>query len=109
MQSKGRFPEEMQGSLPYGPGIKGCVVNLLVARMISVKRVQQMVRPLVGRALSEGIILKYVIQLHHALHEWEQSAIERLLQMPAIHVDETSLRVDRKNIGFMCIRQAISP
>ncbi|WP_419582102.1 IS66 family transposase, partial [Thiolapillus sp.] len=28
---------------------------------------------------------------------WEQSAIEQLLQMPAMHVDETSLRVDRKN------------
>ena len=29
--------------------------------------------------------------------EWESRAIERLLTMPAMHVDETSLRVDRKN------------
>ncbi|WP_419590001.1 IS66 family transposase, partial [Thiolapillus sp.] len=34
---------------------------------------------------------------HHTLAAWEQSAIEQLLQMPAMHVDETSLRVDRKN------------
>jgi hypothetical protein len=56
-----------------------------------------MVQTLIGKALSEAIILKYVMQLHHALESWEQSAIERLLQMPTIHVDETSLRVDRKN------------
>jgi transposase len=97
MQNKGRFPEDMKGPLQYGPGIKGYVVNLLVAQMISLKRVQQMVQTLIGKALSEAVILKYVMQLHYALQAWEQSAIERLLQMPAIHVDETSLRVERKN------------
>ena len=97
MQSKGRFPEDMQGPVQYGPGIKGYVVNLLVAQMISLKRVQQMVLTLIGKALSEAIILKYVMQLHYALEAWEQSAIERLLQMPTMHVDETSLRVERKN------------
>ena len=97
MQNKGRFPEDMKGPLQYGPGIKGYVVNLLVAQMISLKRVQQMVQTLIGRLLSEASILKYVMQLHYALEAWEQSAIERLLRMPAIHVDETSLRVERKN------------
>jgi transposase len=97
IQNKGRFPEDMKGPLQYGPGIKGYVVNLLVAQMISLKRVQQMVQTLIGKALSEAVILKYVMQLHYALQAWEQSAIERLLQMPAIHVDETSLRVERKN------------
>ena len=96
-QNKGRFPEEMFGPLQYGQGIKGYVVNLLLAQMISLKRVQKMIQTLIGRVLSEASILKYVMQLHHALEKWEQSAIERLLQMPAIHVDETSLRVDRKN------------
>lgn len=97
MQNKGRFPEEMAGPLQYGPGIKGYVVNLLIAQMISLKRVQKMIQTLIGRVLSEASILKYVMQLHHALEKWEQSAIERLLQMPAIHVDETSLRVCKKN------------
>ena len=97
MQNKGLFPEDMQGPLQYGPGIKGYVVNLLVAQMISLKRVRQMVQTLIGKALSEAIILKYVMQLHCALERWEKSAIDRLLQMPTIHVDETSLRVERKN------------
>jgi transposase len=97
MQNKGRFPQDMSGPLQYGPGIKGYVVNLLIAQMISLKRVQKMLQTLIGRVLSEASILKYVMQLHLALEAWEQSAIEQLLQMPTIHVDETSLRVDRKN------------
>ena len=96
-QNKGRFPESMSGPLQYGSGIKAYVVNLLIAQMISLKRVQQMIRMLIGRALSEAIILKYVMQLYHILEVWEQSAIERLLRMPVMHVDETSLRVNRKN------------
>ena len=40
---------------------------------------------------------RYVAQLHRSLAEWERHAIERLLASPAMHVDETSLRVDRKN------------
>ncbi|WP_419652180.1 IS66 family transposase, partial [Thiolapillus sp.] len=65
--------------------------------MISLKRVQQSIQTLIGQILFEATILKYVMQLHHTLAAWEQSVIEQLLQMPAMHVDETSLRVDRKN------------
>ena len=87
----------MPGPLQYGPGIKAYALNLLIAQMLSLKRVQQSIRTLVGQAISEASILKYVMQLHHALADWEQSAIEQLLAMPAMHVDETSLRVDKSN------------
>ena len=97
MENKGRFPEDMAGPLQYGQGIKGYMVNLLFAQMISLKRVQQMIQTLIGQILSEATILKYVIQLYHVLEEWEQLSINQLLKMPIMHVDETSLRVDRKN------------
>ena len=96
-RNKGPFPADMAGPVQYGPGIRGYVMNLLIAQMISLKRVQQSIQTLIGQILSEATILKYVMQLHHTLAAWEQSAIEQLLQMPAMHVDETSLRVDRKN------------
>lgn len=96
-QNKGHFPEDMPGPLQYGPGIKSYVVNLLVAQMVSLKRVQQMIQTLIAQILSEATILKYVIQLYLALERWEQSCVEQLLKMPSMHVDETSLRVDRKN------------
>jgi len=37
------------------------------------------------------------MQLHQALAAWEQAAIAQLLAQPTLHVDETSLRVARKN------------
>ena len=96
-QTKGQFPADMSGPLQYGPGIRAYVLNLLIAQMLSLKRVQQSIRTLIGMILSEATILKYVMQLHQALAEWEQDAIEKILGMPALHVDETSLRVDRRN------------
>jgi hypothetical protein len=65
--------------------------------MLSLKRVQQSIQTLVGLVISEATILKYVMQMHQALERWEQSAIEKLLAMPALHVDETSLRVEKRN------------
>jgi transposase len=96
-QIKGRFPAGMSGPLQYGTGIKAFVLNLLIAQMISLKRVQQSIDTLIGRMLSEATILNIVTQLHRALERWERAAIEQILTRPAMHVDETSLRVDKKN------------
>ena len=96
-QTKGRFPADMPGPLQYGPGIKAYALNLLIAQMLSLRRVQHSIRTLIGQLLSEATILKYVLHLHHALAAWERAAIAQLLVMPAMHVDETSLRVDKRN------------
>ena len=96
-QTKGSFPADMSGPLQYGPGIKAYVLNLLIAQMLSLKRIQHSIMTLIGQAIAEATILRYVMQLHHALADWENSAIDQLLAMPAMHVDETSLRVDKKN------------
>jgi transposase len=97
MHSRGPFPAAFSGALQYGAGIKAYVLNLLIAQMLSLKRVQQSIHTLIGVLISEATILKYVLQLHQALEPWEQASIERLLAMPAMHADETSLRVDRQN------------
>lgn len=96
-KTRGAFPEAFSGPLQYGSGIRAYLLNLLIAQMISLKRVQQSVQTLIGLAISEATILKYVLQLHLALERWEKEAIERLLTLPAIHLDETSLRVDKHN------------
>jgi transposase len=95
--TKGAFPADLPGPVQYAHGIKAYILNLLIAQMLSLKRVQQSIRTLIDRVLSEATLLSYVMQLHQALAAWEQSAIEQLLAQPTLHVDETSLRVDRKN------------
>jgi len=47
--------------------------------------------------LSEATLLKYVMKLSNVLERWEASAIDQLLTAKAMHVDETSMRVDSKN------------
>lgn len=96
-QTRGAFPGDMRGPLQYGCGVKAYVLNLLIAQMLSLKRAQQSIQTLIGMLISQATILKYVMQLHRALAQWERSAIEQILTMPAMHVDETSLRVDKKN------------
>jgi len=96
-EARGSFPEAFCGPLQYGAGIKAYALNLLIAQMLSLKRVQQSLETLLGQVISEATILKYVLALHLALEQWEKTAIERLLTLPALHVDETSLRVDKKN------------
>ncbi len=96
-EARGSFPAAFCGPLQYGAGIKAYALNLLIAQMLSLKRVQQSLETLLGQLISEATILKYVMLLHLALETWEKAAIEGLLTLPALHVDETSLRVDKKN------------
>ena len=96
-RTKGSFPATMPGPVQYGPGIVAYVVHLLCAQMVSLKRTAAMIQAMTGRLLSEATLLGFVSRLHQALEPWEAAAIDKLLDMPVLHVDETSLRVDRKN------------
>jgi transposase len=95
--TKGTFPADLSGPVQYGTGIKAFVLHLLLTQMVALKRVQQTLDTLIGQIVSEATLLKWVLQLHHALAEWERTAIEQLLTQPTLHADETSLRVNRKN------------
>jgi transposase len=48
-RTKGRFPADMPGPIQYGPGVKAYVLNLLIAQMVSLKRVQQSLTTLIGK------------------------------------------------------------
>lgn len=94
---KGKFPTDMPGPLQYGNGLKAFVINLLVCQMVALGRVQKLVKSMIGELLSEATLLKFILRLHEALADWENSAIEQILTCKAINADETSLRVNKKN------------
>ena len=64
--------------------------------MVSLNRVQKLVKSMLSTLLSEASLLKFVLRLHQALKAWEDQAIAQLLKAPAINVDETSFRVDKQ-------------
>lgn len=94
---KGTFPTDMHGPLQYGNGIKAYIINLLICQMVSLNRVQNMVKAIIGEVISQATQLKFVLRLYQALEQWEARSIEQLLISSSMHVDETSLRVDKKN------------
>lgn len=96
-QVKGDFPPDMPGPLQYGNGLKAYCINLIVCQMVALNRVQKSVKAMIGVAISEATLLKFVLRLHDSLADWERVVTGQLLGSPAINVDETSLRVERKN------------
>lgn len=94
---KGKFPSDMPGPLQYGNGLKAYIISLLVCQMISLNRAQKMVKSLIGEVIAEATLLKFILRFHLALASWEAASIELLLKNPAMNVDETSLRADKKN------------
>ena len=96
-QSKGEFPADRQGPVQYGLGIKAYLLNLLITQMVSLSRAKKLMHTLVGVVISEATLLRYILQLNESLTEWELRSIEQLLASPVIHVDETSMRVNKSN------------
>ena len=94
---QGKFPSNMPGPLQYGNGLKAYIISLLICQMVALNRVQKMIKSLIGELISEATLLKYVLRLYNALENWELNTTEHLLKSKAINVDETSLRVDKKN------------
>lgn len=95
--TKGEFPKDLHGKLQYGNGLKAFVIHLIVSQMVAINRVQKMLTTMIGQRLSEATLLSYIMRLHVALEGWEYSVKEKLLQQPCLYVDETSLKVERKN------------
>ena len=94
---KAQHPKDMPGPLQYGNGLKAYVIQLLIAQIVPLNRVQKMIKTLIGKTIAESTLLGYVMQLYLALADWEQSAIGDLLKTLSLHTDETSMRVNKKN------------
>lgn len=93
---KGDFPQDMQGKLQYGSGLKAFAIHLIVSQMVALNRVQKQIAAMIGSVLSEATLLKYVFCLHLALESWEADAVAAILKKKSMHVDETSFRVEGK-------------
>jgi transposase len=95
--TKAEFPKDIHGKLQYGNGLKAFVIHLMVSQMVAVNRAKKMIVAMIGKRLSEATLLSFVLRLHVALESWEQKAKNILLAQPTMHVDETSIKVNRKN------------
>jgi transposase-like protein len=95
--TKAEFPKDIHGKLQYGTGLKAFAIHLMISQMVAVNRVKKMIVAMIGKRLSEATLLDFVLRLHLSLENWEQQAKTILLLQPTMHVDETSIKVNRKN------------
>ena len=94
---KGKFPVDMPGPLQYGLGVQAFIINLLACQMVALKRAQALVYAIIDVIIAEDTMLQFILRLHAALESWGVRATEKLLLEAVMHVDETSLRVDKTN------------
>jgi transposase len=95
--NKGEFPAGMDGKLQYGMGVRAAIINFLVVQMMSLQRVQEHMQGLLGRSISQSIMLKYLLQFSASLKEWETRKIKEILKSGVMNCDETSVRVNKVN------------
>jgi hypothetical protein len=96
-ECKGEFPSSMPGPLQYGIGVIAYVLNLLMAQMVSLSRIQKSVKSLIDVTLSQATILNYALTLYNSLADWEAVSIEQVVEHKSLNTDETSMRVHKKN------------
>ena len=96
-ENKGVFPENMSGPLQYGIGVKAAIINFVIIQMISFNRVGEHFKGLIGKYISPSVMQKYISQFSRSLKEWEDRMKGEILKSGFIHVDETSMRVNKKN------------
>lgn len=73
---------------------KAFAVQLNGSQMVALSRVQKQISAMMGVVISEATLLKFVLRLYQGLAAWKAGAIEKILQAPSVHVDETSCRVE---------------
>jgi transposase len=95
--NKGSFPEGMDGKVQYGDTVKAMVINFMCVQMMSLQRLQEHMMSIIGRSLSQAIMLKYLLQFSVSLKKWEEEQITALYNCKFIHCDETSVRINKIN------------
>ena len=94
-ETRAPFPAYLHGPRQYGVGIRIFAVHQLM-QMVPLRRTARSLSAMIGEKLSEATLLGFLTRVHDALAGWETRARQYLLAMPAMHVDETSLRVEKK-------------
>ena len=95
--NQGEFSREHARAVAIWRWHQGIGDRLLVAQMLSLRRCTELVQAMSGIKLSEATGLGYMHRLYDLLEPWETGAKEKLLTRPALHVDETGVRVNKKN------------
>jgi transposase len=91
------FPSEVNAPVQYGKNFRSLLAYFYDAQLGASLRIRQMCEELFGYAVSEGTLQSARQEQYQALEPFEERLKQILPQEPVLHVDETSLPVNRIN------------
>jgi transposase len=89
------FPEEVTAPVQYGKNFRSLLAYFYDAQLGASLRIRQMCEEMFGYAVSEATVQSARQEQYQALEPFEERLEKILPQEPVLHVDETSLPVNR--------------
>ena len=91
---RGEFPEGINSSMQYGPGVKALAATLNTEGMMSVQRTHAFLSAALGLPVSVGTICAMVHELALRVQDTVQAVSQVLMYFPVNNADETGFRVE---------------
>jgi transposase len=92
----GKFPDEAQNPIQYGPRIQSMMVYAMEYQLIPSARVCELLKDIYGVDVAEGTLYNARQRCFEALEVVEQAIMEAVKKGEVAHFDETGLRVKSK-------------
>jgi transposase len=101
--NQGQWPAHLTGNVQYGRRFKAFCIYLLTYQLLPYKRTGELLKTLVGYQPGGGTLQSMLDQAYQTLEPIQQAIKEALRASPLGHADETSLRIEDKLNGCMCL------
>jgi transposase-like protein len=97
-----KIPKEMRAEVQYGSTVKGLVATLAGQGLVSSNRIVDMVAAWTNGSieLSDGTVYNFLAEFKEKAESFVESTKTKLLNNALMHVDETGVRVNGRNMFF---------
>ncbi len=89
------FPAQIKAPVQYGKNFRALLAYLYDAQAGASRRIREMCAEMFGYAVSEATLQSARQEQFQALEPFEKRLVEILPQQPVLHVDETSLPINK--------------
>jgi len=100
------FPKDVTKAVQYGNKLKAHAVYMSQYQLIPYNRVQEFFADQLDIPLSEGSLHNFNKEAFTKLRPFETLSLNKLIQAPLLHVDETGINVNGKKYWLHCATNA---
>jgi len=105
-QHTASFPENITKAVQYGNKLKAHAVYMSQYQLIPYLRVKEYFTELLGIPISEGSLFNFNNAAYKKLKTFEEITIQKLIDAPILHVDETGININGEKYWLHCATNA---